>query len=157
MAIEGGQNTDGRGIGDSIHAPDTSAPECGPREQRRVRLSFLPPSKWPSTVPGTDSGTFTPVIPKQRHTNEVWNLVQQTATTITNKRKEPPPKQQHLRNKTHLDPRPPPPRPPPTLLPPPAYHRTSSMHSLPMPQCSASWPTWKIGLSPGSERWKTAS
>jgi len=37
MTLGGGQNTDGTGIGDSIHAPDSSLPE-----ERRVRFSFLP-------------------------------------------------------------------------------------------------------------------
>jgi len=54
MTLGGGQNTDSTGIGDSIHAPDSSLPE-----KRRVRFSSLPPPHRPSTVPGTDSGNFT--------------------------------------------------------------------------------------------------
>ena len=81
MTRGGGQNTDGTGIGASIHAPNTSAPESSPPEERRVRFSSLPPPRRPSTIAGTDSGNFTPETPKQRHTNDLWNQAQEAATT----------------------------------------------------------------------------
>ena len=82
MTLGGGQNTDGMGIGDSIHAPDSSL-----LEERRVRFSSLPPPHRPSTIPGTDSGNFTPETPYQRHANDLWNLAQQSATRAKDKGK----------------------------------------------------------------------
>ena len=82
MPLGGGQNTNRTGIGDSIHAPNSCPPE-----ERRVRFSSLPPPHRPSTVPPTDSGNFTPITPRQRHTNDLWNLAQPVATTTNDKGK----------------------------------------------------------------------
>jgi len=87
MTLGGGQNTDGTGIGDSIHTPHSSLPE-----ERRVRFSSLPPPHRPSTVPGTDSGNFRPEkTPYQRHANDLWNLAQQSATLAKDKGKNAAP------------------------------------------------------------------
>jgi len=87
MTLGGGQNTDGTGIGDSIHAPDSSLPE-----ERRVRFSSLPPPHQPSTILGTDSGNFTPEkTPYQRHANDLWNLAQQSAAMAKDKGKNAAP------------------------------------------------------------------
>ena len=82
MTLGGGQTSNGTGIGDRIHAPNSSPPE-----ERRVRFSSLPLPHEPSTVPGTDLGNFTPETLRQRHTNDHWNSAQPAATTSKGKGK----------------------------------------------------------------------
>jgi len=85
--LGGGQNTDGTGIGDSIHAHDSCL-----LEERRVRFSSLARPHRPSTIPGTDFGNFTPEkTPYQRHANDLWNFAQQSATIAKDKGKNPSP------------------------------------------------------------------
>ena len=61
MTLESGRNTDGTGIGDSVHAPTQDG--STPQKPKSVRFSSLPLQEQASTIPGTDSGNFTPSPP----------------------------------------------------------------------------------------------
>jgi len=92
MTLGGGENTDGTGMRDIVHAPNTNTPEAGSREERRVRFFSLRRQHWPSTIPGTDFANFTPETPYQkRHANDLWNLARQSATMAKDKGKNPAP------------------------------------------------------------------
>ena len=61
MSLESGKNTDGTGIGDSMPAPTSDLPSQP--GTKKVRFSSQPLQEQAMTIPGTDSGNFTPAPP----------------------------------------------------------------------------------------------